>query len=1024
MKSEDVPEELKKLQDNRALILLVELMGFLHDVGKMDDNLYTNHNNRYDKDVEFTKKGEKSQHYAKVPQVLITLFEEKFENLLAGKVENEVLDKVKECKIRGFQRHHTGKNYPEEYWPQNWLEEIVNLADNKDSSEDRGKAIHEQKDFIASVFGTERKFFDKEKYNALSKEREKFYHDFLNQKIVDKLFKLKGGSLTEKEWNEFHQSLIVLIRDYFIDVPAFTKRAANDITLFDHSYMTGSISKALTAKAIINPEIIASFQPKSEAQHFDNELDLNLLMVSFDGFGFICEGVNLLDVRGRKKVLGEIKDLIKNLFEVEFPLGNCIYEDENNLCFLVTPLGKESSLFIERSIYEIFNNKAKGLIIPVIQKRENLRYYGGALTKVKRETEILVKQDYIKSFKPSWIEDWNGIKDKERCVLCGKLPQWKGNERDNLCYFCWMLRYRIKGGEAEDIKGDSPWIDEIADENGKVALIIGRFHPIAKWFSGEFLKYQKIRTLEDVKKAIKNKKANGLPSFEDSAKGFVRNFYQELNDTGDLVKFLRKTVGSLNKIDKEKREVLGWRSKVGEFYYRLSEENQGFLLKSSLSEEQIEKISQELIKVITTKPPSPSRLYRIWRELEGFSESVIEDSRKKVLKGKRLKFTLKEFVGEMEVYDAVIPYIGRIEVFFDKEKEEFNTIERIDINKARDKRIRIEEEEFLEKHVEFEKMKGKHDKIEIYKEGVKKGSFEIKGVDFEDYKQFREILTSPNGFLFVIPANKAFDIVKSIKNEFNEIFSKVLGNISLNVGVMFSHRKFPIYITLDCARRMISEFNSFDFEEGEVASRKDSQLTLKIRDKMVEMNISNKLGDGKEDDLYYPYLRGANEDAKHINEIKPSDKLKLILSRFDFEFLDSSTKRFDVAVNGDKRREHTIIGENGPKPYLLEDLEKFERLKKIFEAIGSWTPIRDIEALAASKRLEWGEEGVLGDKKNVYEELIDSSLENKISKFFDTEDWKNNIKPFLLDSIMEGSFFDAIELFKSIMKMELKGGVE
>jgi hypothetical protein len=374
------------------------------------------------------------------------------------------------------------------------------------------------------------------------------------------------------------------------------------------------------------------------------------------------------------------------------------------------------------------------------------------------------------------------------------------------------------------------------------------------------------------------------------------------------------------------------------------------------------------------------------------------------------------------IYDAIIPDIGRIEVFFDKGKEEFNTIERIDINKASDKSIRIEEEEFLEKHVEFEKMKEKHDKIEIYKEGVKKGSFEIKNVDFEDYKQLREILTSPNGFLFVIPANEAFSIVKSIRNEFNEIFSKVLGNISLNVGVMFFHRKFPIYITLDCARRMISEFNSFDFEEGEVAGREDSQLTLKIKDKIVEMIISDELGNGKED-YYYPYLRSIADDTKYIKEINPSDKLKMILSWFDFEFLDSSAMRFNVVVNENKRRKHTIIGENGPRPYLLEDLEKFERLRDIFEAIGSWTPIRDIEALAISKRLEWIKEGELGDKKDVYEELIDSALNNKISDSAKKklDDWKAT-RIFLKECIMEGSFFDAIELFKSIMKMELKGG--
>jgi len=47
----DIPEELKKLEDNRALILLAELMGFLHDVGKLSENR-KEHHRRYEDDVK------------------------------------------------------------------------------------------------------------------------------------------------------------------------------------------------------------------------------------------------------------------------------------------------------------------------------------------------------------------------------------------------------------------------------------------------------------------------------------------------------------------------------------------------------------------------------------------------------------------------------------------------------------------------------------------------------------------------------------------------------------------------------------------------------------------------------------------------------------------------------------------------------------------------------------------------------------------------------------------------------------
>jgi len=105
----------------------------------------------------------------------------------------------------------------------------------------------------------------------------------------------------------------------------------------------------------------------------------------------------------------------------------------------------------------------------------------------------------------------------------------------------------------------------------------------------------------------------------------------------------------------------------------------------------------------------------------------------------------------------------------------------------------------------------------------------------------------------------------------------------------------------------------------------------------------------------------------------------------------------------------------------LDELYTFERLREICEAIGSWTPIRDVEALAASKREDWTQSAKFEDVRAEYEALVESLLENKLSRHFDKENWRGNIKEFLKGCIMEGSFFDAIELFRSIMKLTIRG---
>ena len=182
---ERIPEELEKLAKNRGLILLVKLMGFLHDMGKLSSKLYKEHYKRWDE--------EDSKKYPNLNKI----FSEKFENLLKGKIETDVLEKVKNCEIKGFQRHHIhrnekGKPIHTEDWRKNWIEEIINLADNKDSSEDRGKAIHKQEEFISSVFGEERKFFDKE-LSELDTRRGEFW-----RKILPSIEKLHSMLQEEK----------------------------------------------------------------------------------------------------------------------------------------------------------------------------------------------------------------------------------------------------------------------------------------------------------------------------------------------------------------------------------------------------------------------------------------------------------------------------------------------------------------------------------------------------------------------------------------------------------------------------------------------------------------------------------------------------------------------------------------------------------------------------------------------------------------------------------------------------------
>jgi hypothetical protein len=181
----------------------------------------------------------------------------------------------------------------------------------------------------------------------------------------------------------------------------------------------------------------------------------------------------------------------------------------------------------------------------------------------------------------------------------------------------------------------------------------------------------------------------------------------------------------------------------------------------------------------------------------------------------------------------------------------------------------------------------------------------------------------------------------------------------------------PIFAVLDSANRMISEFKTEEQGENDqnknekenweclqVASDpidEDDYRVLELRPTKEEqksfkykIKIPYKLGDGNPDG-YHPYLvvDESSDDIieikyddnaivqKHITKIKKDDKIKVKKYYLDFIFLDSNVRRFDI---GEKRKHWLFTeSENKPKPYLLWDIDNFEKLRRLIRDLGLTT---------------------------------------------------------------------------------------
>jgi len=1026
-------EEIEILMKYRPAITYGEIGALIHDLGKLNDHFVKKQSLEGEEDSQLQGynhgdileyDSDDHQKYFPADEIL----KEKAEKLKKTLKNIEVTYNDKSSDLYSFIRDHH-KNLSE----QNGFIYLLSSSDAFDSEEDRGNASDKQsicRTCYSNAFG-----FEKELMVDYRTERKAVYDLLLN--VVDTCdinkIKLKRRVFLDTLKNTFSRAL------------GMTARAANDVSLWEHSYMTASIFKALLGQSILKN----NFPVVKGKAEIENEKSFRILTVGWDFFDFVSQSHAIPDVVGRIKVLEAIKEETKNLIEAELLLGNCIYEDDYGLHFLV-PAAFDDKTIIKDQILEIFNEKTNGFLIPHL----NLTDDGGKLAELlpnaldnlaKRITEK--KIDLV----PKWITEWRDSLSRNKliCRVCGKGVYCESDEEE-ICGTCKDLRDKGREGKTQQTK----FIDEIA-WNGKdyenVALVVLNFD-LENWLNGNFVKSLFMRRYNEEElqkltyfynsdfcsdnydinitfiKDLLNLGAlktwiDGTDRAYNGASSQVKNCMAVFNSSENFVKSELSNIKiSLEKVEKE-LEVRN-RNTVSEiFEEELNKDKIAEQLRTKFREIEYSllgsenlKEKREIVKNSTTgeirekiflKNPSPSRLMRVWNNTGEFFEDLSTYLCEKSLSIDRYVLEIGKILDvDRRAWEVEISAKGkrrRGEIVFDG-RSGITVTPHINefIEESRDAQLKITvtDRDWEDAESEFS------------------AKFKEKGT----VRGYRTISVSPNMFMFLVPASKVFDCILAIKSRYMEWFGKVYGKLPLNAGVVHFKRKTPFFVVLDSGRRYI---NSFEVKKELLVKEIKGIERNKILIDVGEIELPCELGNGKRD-YYHPYIMVeeggislGDITVKHVLSLEKGDKIKIHPSFFDFEYLDTTARRFDIVVGEGKKRAHSIIGNNGPRPYLLEELDKFERLKEIFEVIGSWTPIRDIEALATSKRWEWGDEGELGDKKDVYEELIDSALENKISDSAKKlDDWRET-KTFLKRCILEGSFFDAIELFKSIMKMDL-----
>lgn len=640
---------------------------------------------------------------------------------------------------------------------------------------------------------------------------------------------------------------------------ADTQRPTNEVSLWDWGYTVATLTKAAAAWMFKNG------WPASL-----DDLPFRTLCINLPILGRYTRSDKISDLLGVGKVLDESFRRVQTLLEESYALGNCFYRDETGAYYLLPEIFNEGGLVgLRKEIQAQFpldlrpqvhlgERATAGQLDPKSHSHDP-NAVGRLVAEPRAQTskEPLVQADnnlYL------FEEEWQGCRPEnaEICMVCGVRPvgypregskpdeerelaryasQDKA-ERRNVCRICLDRRGRRAQDWAEKGLQGTIWTDEVADNNGRMALFVGKL---------------------------------GLEGWLD----------------GTLLASVQVT--------------------------------------SSIS-----------------KLPSPSRLYRIAETARTFWEQVSDHLTPQVIPQRTFRLALYlppnslPDLGDFHAYELDVNGVA-LSVIWDKPNARFLTADNLmyfaDRCGLKQEEIssRVEGREFQVLEPSAFLRPGQP-LVEICIERVE----ELNG-----YQPAIPLLAEPSVCLMLVPADKAVALARAVKREYKEQMGRVRDRLPIYLGLVFCHRRTPIRALLEAGRAMLEMAGQFEMDtgkgwEGWHLMGKNSSTAAECElffDNGITWHVPVVAGDGTTKDEWYPRMyegdSWAQRQAKHVGDLQvcSTEKGWIRPSRFDFEFLDATGRRFEIDYDANGRRPRCT------RPFYLEDLDRFDELWKLMQRL-------------------------------------------------------------------------------------------
>ena len=437
-----VVPSLKVLADNRDALLLAEVAAWLHDMGKCADEHIINQAS--DRPQNYSYRYKTAQTH-RLPATLNDI------NLLGETVS------VKDLIEQGMPRVISNQSCP---WLLRALGKCHAVSHVEKELDDRDTATKQPKDDtrLSTAFGVEG--------SAVTG-------------LTALLDALPFGNLTDRA------SFVPKVEAAFDHALGDTRRPVNEVTLADWSGTVAAFYKSALAGALLG------VKPDPDALHW------RLLRVNFDVLGLYAKAVQIADLLGYQRAVEEACQRIKQWVEEDYPLGNEVYRDTTGIYFTFPDLDLPADLAqeIRRCVEEVEPELAPRIAVTVGDGQTATEQLRGILAKARKEAVQALAQPFDgQNLSTCWQQQWETVGEGkwELCPICRLRPMQEGREA---CRHC-LKRHGSRIAAWQQDPRRTIWMDELADANGRVALIVGKFG-LDDWLSGDLVQTLLVRAAQN-----------------------------------------------------------------------------------------------------------------------------------------------------------------------------------------------------------------------------------------------------------------------------------------------------------------------------------------------------------------------------------------------------------------------------------------------------------------------------------------------------------------------------------------------